>query len=134
MPAIAVEPLILKDCLLTIGANDYQASVSSAKFTPSGGVQTWKGLTPAAVYTSADTPTWTLDMKYIQDWDTPESLSNYLYAHEGETVSAVFEPKAGGATVSASIIITSGGIGGDVDAWGEESVSMGVQGKPTVGA
>jgi hypothetical protein len=132
MPAITVKPLILKDCLLTIGASDYQASVSSAKFTPSGGIQVWKGLTPTSVHTSADTPTWTLDLKYVQDWETAGSLSNYLFAHEGETVACTFEPKAGGATVTANITITSGGIGGDVDAWGEETVSLGSD-RPVIG-
>lgn len=131
MADTVVNPLILKDCLVTIDAVEYQGSVSKVVFTPSGGVSTWKGLTPSAVHTAAQTPTWTADLSGIQDWDTEGSLAMRLFEGEGETVDMTFAPVLGGGTWAASVILTSGAIGGAVDEWGEQDVSLGMNGRPT---
>lgn len=132
MADIAVAPILMGNATLTFGADGYQAHVSSATFTPSSTVVTWKGLTPSAVFTFGANATWTLDLELAQDWETASALSRYLFENEGQVVAVVFEPVDGGASVSADVIVTPGAIGGAVDAVATATVSLGVQGKPVL--
>jgi len=132
MAVIGVQPFVLKDCTLTIATDEYQAHVSQVEFQPSASTVNWKGLTPAATYTDVTTATWTATLAYAQDWTTADSLAYYLHENEGETVSATFVPLAGGPTVSASLVITPGAIGGTVDQFAVATVTLGVVGKPTI--
>ena len=133
MATIAVSPLYLRDVIMTIGADSYQAALSSAAFTPSASVSNWKGLTPGAVFTAGGITTWTVDLTYAQDWDSAGSLSAYLFNSEGSQVTATFKPRSGsGASFSATIIIQPGAVGGGVESFGEATVSLGVLGKPTL--
>ena len=138
MPAIAVQPIILNDCVLTVGSDTYEAHVSQVQFDPSSNVVRWKGMTPASVHAFGTTAEWTCTLAYAQDWSTPNSLSAYLLANEGKTITVKFTPKKAATgtapTVTASLIIAPGSIGGQVDAVATASVTLGVSGRPTVGA
>jgi hypothetical protein len=132
MPVIAVDPIILGNAKLTLGANDYEGHVSSAVFTPTDNAPvTWKGLTPTSKFSFGKAAVWTLDLEYAQDWETADSLAKYLLANEGEEVAAVFEPVNGGQGYTATVIVTPGPIGGAVDAVAVGTVSLGVKGVPT---
>ena len=137
MPAtkVAVAPLFMKDCLFRVGPEasgfDFEAHLSGVVFTPATSMQSWKGLTPESVHTDGSAPTWTADLSYVQDWETANSLSNYLFAHQGETVPVKFEPKKGGKPIYAKIVIQPGAIGGQVDSFAATTVSLGVSGAPS---
>jgi hypothetical protein len=120
MTAIAVEPILLND-----------AHVSSVQFVPTSNVVTWKGMTPTSKFSAATAPTWVCNLGYAQDWETENSLSQYLMDHAGEKVTAEFHPKAGGAGYTASVLLAAGPIGGDGDAVAVGTVSLGVDGEPT---
>lgn len=130
MPQIAIAPLFMSASTLTIGLDDYAAHISGAQFVPSSSAVTWKGLKPGATFTQQTSATWALTLNYAQDWETANSLSQYLLAHEGETVEMTLAPVDGGQAFSASVVITPGAIGGDVDTFGTTSVTLGVLGKP----
>jgi hypothetical protein len=133
MSIVNISPLVLKDFVLTIGADQFEKNVSSVIFTPSSSVVTWQGGTPEASFTDTGRATWTAAINYAQDWDTANSLSQYLYANEGATVPASFRPRNGvGPSFSASLVVTPGAIGGAVNAVSEASVTLGVQGKPVL--
>jgi hypothetical protein len=134
MASIAVNPFILRDVLLTFGTDSYEKHVSSVEFVPAGSVVTWKGLTPASVFSFGANATWTCNLSFAQDWATANSLSRYLFENEGEELAVTFEPVAGGPSVSATLIITPGSIGGAVDSVAVATVSLGVKGKPTLEA
>lgn len=138
MAVIAVSPIILRDCKLTITASatdyEFEKHVSQAQFDPSTSVQTWKGLNPDAVFSAGTAATWTCTLAYAQDWETTNSLSKFLYDHEGEKLQCHFEPKTGGAGWDATLIIAPGSIGGTVDAFATASVTLGVDGRPTPSA
>lgn len=133
---VAVAPLFLNDVIMQIGAtNSFETAISSATFTPSTKLVTFQGGTPASIFNFPAPTTWTLDLEYAQDWDTTDSLANYLHANEGTVVPAVFTPKEGdedSPTVTANIIIAPGSIGGDIGSVGTSKVSLGVNGRPTV--
>lgn len=131
MAQIAVNPFILSDSTLKIDADNYESSVSSVEFQPSGGTTTYKGLTPSAVFTFPQSVTWACAIAFAQDWETEDSLSQYLFEHQGETVAVQFAPKSGGKSVYANIVIVPGSIGGAVDAVATSTVTLGVVGKPS---
>ena len=132
MAAISVQPFIMRDCTFSVATDSYEAHVSQVEFTPTSSIVTFKGLAPTAVFNFGSSATWVCTLAYAQDWSTANSLSRYLHENEGEEIAVVFEPVAGGPTISATLIVTPGAIGGTVDAVAVASVSLGVQGKPTV--
>lgn len=134
MATIAVKPLVLKDVTLTIGTDGYQKHVSGVTFTPSSSQVTWQGLTPDSSFTDSGAATWTVGLNYVQDWETANSLSQYLFDNEGETVEMVFAPRAGAGkkTFTANVSITPGAIGGEVNSYATTSVTLGCD-KPVIG-
>lgn len=132
MATIDVQPIYLKDVLLTVASDNYEKHVSGVTFTPSTSSATWKGLSPSAVYTNIGAATWTVDLTFAQDWDTEDSLSAYLFENEGEEVTLTFQPVNGvSGTWSATVIITPGAVGGAVDSFAEGTASLPCQGRPT---
>lgn len=132
MASIAVTPIILKNVLLSFAADSYEKHVSSVEFVPSAATVTWKGLHPDSVFTDVSKATWSCNLTFAQDWETANSLSKYLFENEGETVAATFEPVAGGAGFTATLLITPGSIGGSVDSIAVATVTLGVQGRPVL--
>lgn len=133
MASIAVNPLVLKDVVLTFGLNSYEEHVSNVTFTPSASVITWKGLTPTSVHSAGTTATWAASLTYVQDFETTDSLAVYLFNNEGEEVEVTFKPRSGsGPSFTATLIITPGAIGGAVDTFGEATVTLGSKGKPVL--
>lgn len=126
MASIAVSPLVLKDVTITLGANGYEKHVSSVTFTPSSSTITFQGLTPTASFTDQSSQTWVCELEYVQDWDTTNSLSKYLLANAGTSVTGIFKPKqANTPTFTATLSIQSGQIGGKVNAFATTKVSLG---------
>lgn len=134
MPQIAVLPLVLKDVELIIGAADadYRKHVAQVEFSPTSSPIRWTGL-GGNTHTDQSQAEWDCTLKYVQDWDTPDSLSRYLYENEGQTVPCTFRPRSGsGPSFEAEIVITPGAIGGSVSAFAETSVKLGCNGKPAL--
>jgi hypothetical protein len=135
MAQISLQPFIMRDVLLTLGtAGDYEKHVKQVQFDPSSSVVNWKGLSPDSVFSFGTSATWTCTLAYAQDWDTADSLSRYLFEHEGEDIAATFEPVKDGPSITATLIVSPGSIGGAVDAVAEASVTLGVKGKPVLEA
>ncbi len=139
MPATVVEvnPFISRNVVLTFGGvdgDDFAKAVSSAVLTPAGGTANFKGSKPDAVFSFPQAATWTLDLEYAQDWGTADSLSVYLFQHQGENVSVSYNANdvtTGGETVwTMTVSITAGAVGGAVDAVATATVSLGVVGAP----
>ena len=133
MATIAVSPFVLKDVLLTVELDNYEAHVSQVEFTPTAATQTWQGLTPTASYTDVSAATWTCTLTYAQDWETANSLAIYLFNNEGQSVDVTFKPKSGsGPSFDATLIVTPGVIGGTVNQFAVATVTLGVSGKPAL--
>ncbi|WP_144797705.1 hypothetical protein [Microbacterium paludicola] len=134
MASIAVKPLVLKDVTLTVGTDNYEKHVSSVTFTPSSSTITWQGLNPDAKFTDVTSADWTVAIEFVQDWETEDSFSQYLFENEGETETMVFTPKkgTGNKTFTADVTITPGAIGGTVNAYATTSVTLGST-KPVIG-
>lgn len=139
MPKLAVQPFVLKDVVLTIEVDDYARHVSSVQFVPTTNTPqlTWQGLSPDAKFSEAGTPdtSWLANLSYAQDWETEDSLSEYLLEHAGETKTVMFQPKAGSGqrNFTADVTIVPGPIGGDVNTVQVGQVSLPVDGEPIPG-
>lgn len=132
MAQISVQPLYLKDVVLSIGtAGEFEKHVSGVVFTPSVSTATFKGLDSDAVFTQASNASWTVDLSYVQDWDSATSLSAYLFNNAGTEVDVTFTPASGSGSWEATVIIVPGAVGGQVDAYATSQVSLPVQGQPT---
>ncbi|MDR2294512.1 MAG: hypothetical protein LBE05_04845 [Microbacterium sp.] len=132
MAVIPVNPFVLKDVTLTLDGSDFAAHVSEVFFAPSASTQNWQGMTPSATYTDTSVATWTATLAYAQDWSSTNSLSRKLHEDEGASWPCVFKPRAGttGPTVTATLIVTPGAIGGTVNGFATATVTLGVSGKP----
>lgn len=136
MSSIAPTPLSMKDCLFQLEAagDSYEKAITGVTFTPTASPITATAVSPGAVYTDVPSATWVCAVTFLQDWADSDSLARYLFDHEGDTVAATFEPIAGGATITADLVITPGSIGGDVGTFATSTVNLGVVGKPDIGA
>lgn len=137
MTVIAVQPHVLKDMVLTIGLDDYEGHLSSCALVPSTDtpVLRWQGLTPAASFSESGSPTtsWVWNINAAQDWETANSLSQYLFDHAGEVVTVELSPQRGkGKTFTFECTVVPGQIGGDVNTVAEAAVSMPVDGTPVM--
>lgn len=133
MAVLDVQPLVLKDIELILGGptgDDFRKHASGVTFTPSSSSITWTGLGQNS-HTDVATATWAASIDYVQDWDSANSLSRYLYEHEGETVPATFRPRSGvGPSFEVDLVITPGAIGGQVNSFATTTVTLGCAAKP----
>lgn len=125
MAQIAVEPIVLTNVLLTIVTDTYEKHVSRVEFVPTASPVVWKGLHPSSSFSKTPTATWVCTLEYAQDWETADSLSQYLHENEGADVAATFEPANGGAGFTATLSIAPGSIGGAVDTFAVATVTLG---------
>ena len=128
-----VNPFIMRDCLFQVEADNYEAHVSKVEFVPTSNIVRFKGLTPSSNHAFGTTAEWASNLDYAQDWNTADSLSEYLHEHEGDSIDVTFQPVNGGRPITATLIVAPGTIGGAVDTVAVASVSLGST-KPVLGA
>jgi hypothetical protein len=130
MATIAVQPFALTDAVVKVAADNYEAAVSAIEFVPNVATFSFAGLTPAAQFNFAGSPSWVVNLSGAQDWATATSLSNYLLANAGKNVEMQFAPIKGGKAYKATVTIVPTTIGGSVNTVPVFSVTLQVQGQP----
>lgn len=125
-------PTFMKSATVTIDGVEYADLISNVVFTPTTASLEFKGIS-GKVATSVGATTWAVTFDYAQSYDTAGSLALKLFNDAGDKVTAVFKPEAAGAaSVSATITLLPGSFGGAVDAAATSSVTLPVDGKPTI--
>lgn len=135
MSTIVPAPLFLSNCTVEIGTDSYEQALSNVTITPSTSQVTFKGLTPTAIFNFSTPSTWAAALTFAQDWSTAGSLANYLFAHEGQQVTMTFVPAVDDVTsptITATVTIVPGSIGGAQGAVSTSTVTLPVDGKPTI--
>ena len=130
MPTIPIEPLFMDAADLNIDGDDYAAHISGASFVPTTSQVNWTGAKPGAVFTRQTRATWVLNLNFGQDWESAESLSQYLHDNEGEVKPITLAPVSGGKSFTADVVIAPGTIGAEINTFGVSTVALGVQGRP----
>lgn len=130
---MAVNPLFLKSATLTIDGIAVADEVSNVTFTPTSSAITFKGIS-GLTSQSSSVEVWAVSLTYIQDWTQANSLSMRLFNNANKSVTVVFRPSGGatGPSVTATVTLTPGAIGGAVDAAAESSVTLPVSGRPAI--
>lgn len=131
MVDIAVAPIVMKNVNLLVPTDNYAAHVSSVTITPTAPTFSWTGLA-GNTFNASGAATWVCAMVYAQDWETANSLSQYLHANEGEKITVTFEPVEGGAGWTVPLIVVPGAIGGAVNTVGTATATMPCTAKPTL--
>lgn len=126
MTKIAAKPVLFK-APVSFGTDEYTAHLNRVEFVPTQPTATWTDLDGKVTNFGGDSG-WTLELGGLQDWETVNSLSQYLNEHEGEEISVSF-PFAG-ATHAATVIAAAVNIGGAINAPAVWSKTLQVQGKP----
>lgn|GEM_PF-3201879 len=112
-------------------AYEFAEALEELAIIPSTSLQSWVGIGGVSL-TDVEPPSWSVQAKYVQDFETTTSLANYLHAHPGEVVDVAFKPKAtGGKIVRAKCVLVPGQIGG-AKGLATSTVTWGVQGTPTI--
>lgn len=123
-------PYKLDDATMTIDALDFTAAIGGVEFVPSASTGAWRGIGGNTIQ-GTSVATWVCNINFAQDLD-PDGLLRFLLDNEGESVQAVFTATAGGPTITATVHITPGTIGGQAETTPilASSVSLPVDGKP----
>ena len=132
MANIAVTPFALTDATVKVATDNYEAAISAIEFVPTTPTFAFAGLTPSSVFNVAGSPSWVVNLSGAQDWATATSLSNYLLANAGKSVEMQFAPIKGGKTYKAMVTLVPTNIGGSVNSVPVFSVTLQVQGQPTL--
>lgn len=136
MTTVVVEPLVLKDYTVKIDADNYEKAVSAVIFTPPGSsAVTWQGPIGEDHSDESESGAWTMQLDYVQDWETAGSLSGYLFDHHGETKTCEFVPRAGTGLpkFTADIVLRTGPVGGSTRQFATSSTQMTCKAKPVRG-
>lgn len=132
MTQINVQPIVLKNALLSIGTDNYEKHVSSVELVPAPVSQTFDGLGDNSHIIAGKTK-WMANITFAQDWVTTDSLSKYLFNNQGEEKTMTFAPEFGaGDAFNATVLIQPGSIGGAVDSIAVTTVSLPVIGAVTL--
>lgn len=136
MATIAVTPLVLKDYLIKIDADNYEKAVSAVILTPpSASAVTWQGPVGEDHSDESESGAWTCQVDYAQDWETAGSLSAYLFDHAGEEATVEFVPRSGAGLpkFTVDLVLRSGPVGGQTRQFATSSVTMTCKAKPVRG-
>lgn len=120
--------LVLFKAPVSVGTDEYTAHLNRAEFVPTQPTAGWTDLDGKTTNFGGDS-SWVLELAGAQDWETVNSLSQYLNEHEGEEITVSF-PFAG-STHSATVVAAAVNIGGTINTPAVWSKRLAVQGKPT---
>lgn len=107
-------PYALKNATLSIAADDYTAAVTQVEFAPSVATSTVRTIDGVA-HKDQSTAEWNCTIGFVQDL-APGGLLRYLLDNDGESADVVFTPEAGGPSISATLVLSPGSIGGTAGA------------------
>lgn len=121
---------VMRNSLVTFGANEYTAQVTKARFVPDTQTQTLKTLVPDGVISDVDDPSWTLELEGPSDWTASQGLARYLNENAGTTVTVSVTPRTGGVALSCDVVLVSVPFGGSQGEWEMFEVEMPCNGQP----
>jgi hypothetical protein len=127
MAEITGNPRLIKNLHLDIDGDTYQALVTDVHATSPAPVEIIGG-TDDAVFADVPAGGRKLNISGIQDWETENSLCNYLLENEGEIADVVFSPRAGGAYFACQVVLYAPTIGGQRNTHGTFQLALPIVG------
>lgn len=126
MPPITAKPYLTLSSAL-VGTDDYTAHISAFEFQPN---QPTSSVTDIAgtVTNFGGKSGYALAIGLFQDWETANSLSLYLFDHDGEDMATSITVPGG--TWAATVVAAAPHIGGTGNQPATSSLTLQVKGKP----
>jgi len=116
-----------------VASKNFKQALTGVVLTPTAATTQLQTLSPAGSFSSVGTPSWACAMTYAQDWETVDSLSNYLFDTDGKAATLYFTPRSGFGLTWKVLTprLLPGAVGGTgVNAALTATVNLGVTGKP----
>jgi hypothetical protein len=120
--------LVLFKAPVSVGTDEYSAHLNRAEFVPTQPTASFTDLDGKVTNFGGDSG-WVLELGGAQDWETVNSLSSFLNAHEGDEIEVSF-PFAG-STHTGTAIAAAVNIGGTINTPAVWTKQLQVQGAPT---
>lgn len=106
MTKIAAKPVLFK-APVSIGSDEYTAHLSQCEWVPTQPTASFVDLDGKTTPFAGDS-SWVLNLAGVQDWETLNSLSAFLNAHEGEEITVTTQVTGGtwtGVAIAAAVNI-----------------------------
>lgn len=124
---IAAKPVLFK-APVSVGADEYTAHLSQAQFEPTQPTASWTDL-DGKVTNFGGASGWVCILGGAQDWETVNSLSAFLNAHEGEEIEVTIGAPGGGSH-TGTVIAAAVTIGGVINTPATFNKTLQAQGAP----
>lgn len=131
MATIPIQPLMLKDAVLTVASDDFTAAFTSVTFEPSPEWE-WVDVFLGPSVPMLSRVRWVCRLGYLQDLTTFDSWTRYIDDNTGTTATLTFTPESGGDGVVADVLLIPGNVGGGATEQLSAEVSLPVVGAPTL--
>lgn len=128
---VELHPIHMKNAVLTVESDDFSDSVGEVTFVPSASTVPLLGWNGVPFAHSVASVMWVVTLAFAQDIQSG-SLSRLAMDHYGETREVVFTPVAGGVSITASVMLLPGALGGLPGQTLSATVTLPVVGEPTV--
>jgi hypothetical protein len=125
---------VRRSITLTIDGATFQCEVTNVTLTPSVSTATATALCDEGVIQDVGVPVWTLDVDYLVDHN-PGSFYRFLVEEVGSSAAYSYEPdpvNAPGVTYTGTLVVIPGPAGGQAGTFESGSVSLPVNGEPTI--
>lgn len=133
MATIKPESLVaLKNAAFELGdvtGDNFAAVCNQIRLEPTGSSTTFEGMTPDGVWTAPGS--WQLTLGFADDYESADSLWNYLYDNDGKSVPIRFWPDITGQGFEGTVAIVAAGIGGTARQFAQSTVTLTLAGKPS---
>lgn len=131
MATIPVQPLMLKNAVVTVASDDFTAAFTSVTFEPS---PEWEWVD---VFLGPSVPVlsrvrWECRLGYLQDLTNLDSWTRFLTNNAGLSVDMTFTPQAFGEIIEATVMIVPGALGGSADEQLSAEVRLPLDGSPSL--
>lgn len=129
MAKIAAKPVRFK-APVNIGEDEYTAHLNQAEFQPTAPTSSWTDLDGKVTQFGGES-SWVLALAGAQDWETVNSLSQFLLEHDGEQITVSID-LPGGKTATGTVTAAAVTIGGQINQPMAFSKTMPAAGPPVV--
>jgi hypothetical protein len=126
---------VLRDALIKFGSTTYSNQCTKIRLVPDTPIQQKRTLVPDGQVADVDSPTWTMELEGLQDWETG-GLAAWFNSVAGTSQTFTVAPRTGSGKKQAtgSVIIVNPPFGGEQGEWSEMEMEFPVVGQPTFGA
>lgn len=113
MASIALQPIRMREAMLHVEADSYEQQINEVRFVPQAGFDWDRGEAAQYEFPHPAPARWLLQLGFVQDLATPNSLTTYLLEHTCQDKVVTFTVP--GIVVAATVLIMPAAFGGTIN-------------------